>query len=124
MKFRPDIKRLLVGCFVTCLTFCATAADPFADIIRSTEPLIPDQERRAFHLPPGFEIQLVASEPEIGKPMNMAFDAQGRLWITQSREYPYAAPLDKPGRDMIKVLSDFNEQGRAHKITTFAEGLN
>src|SRR5262249_50768204 len=55
---------------------------------------------------------------------NMAFDAQGRLWITQSREYPFPAPLDKPGRDMIKVLSDFDEHGRARKITTFADGLN
>src|SRR2546421_4450651 len=81
------------------------AEDPFADFIRKTGPLVPEEERKAFHLPPGFEVQLVASEPEIGKPMNMAFDARGRLWMTQSREYPFAAPLDKPGRDKIMVLS-------------------
>jgi len=57
----------------------ALAADPFEDVIRKTEPLTPERERKAFHLPPGFEIQLVASEPQIGKPMNMAFDAHGRL---------------------------------------------
>src|SRR5882724_8831180 len=104
--------------------FSSHAADPFADFIRKTAPLTPEQERANLHLPAGFEIQLVASEPEIGKPMNMAFDAAGRLWITQSREYPFAAPLDKPARDMIKVLSDFDESGHARKITTFAEGLN
>ena len=100
------------------------AADPFADIIRKTEPLTPEQERLSLHLPPGFEIQLVAAEPDIGKPMNLAFDAAGRLWITQSREYPFPAPLDKPGRDMIKVLSAFDGNGRARTITTFAQGLN
>jgi putative heme-binding domain-containing protein len=100
------------------------ADDPFAENIRKTEPLTPAEERLKFHLPPGFEVQLVASEPEIGKPMNMAFDAQGRIWITQSREYPFAAPLDKPARDKIMVLSDFDSTGRAQKITTFAEGLN
>src|SRR5712691_4768544 len=100
------------------------AADPFEDFIRKTDPLTPEQERASLHLPPGFEIQLVASEPEIGKPMNMAFDAAGKLWITQSREYPFAAPLDKPARDKIMVLSDFAENGRARKITAFAEGLN
>jgi putative heme-binding domain-containing protein len=109
---------------VSFVPFLVHAADPFADVVRKTEPLTPEQERLAFHLPPGFEVQLVAAEPEIGKPMNMAFDAQGRLWLTQSREYPYAAPLDKPGRDMIKVLSDFDANGRARKVTTFAEGLN
>src|SRR5215472_3897046 len=98
------------------------AADPFADVVRKTDPLTPEQERLALHLPPGFEIQLVAAEPDIGKPINLAFDAQGRLWLTQSREYPYAAPLDRPGRDKIMVLSDFDQNGRARKVTTFAEG--
>src|SRR5258706_3007898 len=60
----------------------------------------------------------------MGEAMNMAFDAQGRLWITQSREYPFAAPLDKPARDKIMVLSDFAGNGLARKVTTFAEGLN
>jgi hypothetical protein len=102
----------------------ATAASEFDDYVRVTEALTPQQELTNFHLPPGFEMQLVASEPQIGKPMNMAFDSKGRLWITQSREYPYAAPLDKPGRDKVMVLSDFDAGGRARKVTTFAEGLN
>src|ERR1051326_311034 len=113
--------------FVLCAFAAAMpsrAASVFDDFVRVTEALTPEQELKSFHLPPGFEMQLVASEPEIGKPMNMAFDAQGRLWITQSREYPFAAPLDKPGRDKIMVLSDFDGNGRAKKVTTFAEGLN
>ena len=40
----------------------------------------------------------------MAKPMNMAIDAKGRLWVTTSREYPFPAPLDKPARDSIKVL--------------------
>ncbi len=54
----------------------------------------------------------------------MAFDAKGRLWITDSQEYPYPAKPDQPGRDTIKVLEDTNGDGRADKITTFADGLN
>src|SRR5437867_3113507 len=41
-----------------------------------------------------------------------------------SREYPFPAPKDRAGRDMIKVLEDTNGDGKADKITTFAEGLN
>src|ERR1043165_6585835 len=73
------------------------AADPFAENVRTTEPLAPELEQKSFHLPPGFEIQLVAAEPDLRKPMNMAFDAAGRLWITESREYPIFA---KPGQPM------------------------
>jgi putative heme-binding domain-containing protein len=102
----------------------APAADPFEDVIRKTEPLEPVKERLAFHLPPGFQIELVACEPQIGKPINMAFDTRGRLWLTESREYPFAAPPDRRARDKIKVLSNFDAQGRALKVETFAEGLN
>ena len=113
---------LLIGGLLA--TASARAADPFEDIIRKTAPLTPEQERQAFHLPPGFEIQLVAAEPAIGKPMNLAFDERGRLWLTQSREYPFPAPADKPARDAVKILSNFQPGGRAATVATFAEGLN
>ncbi len=107
-----------------------------------------------FHLPPGFEIQLVAAEPEIQKPLNLTFDAAGRLWITGSEMYPWPAGTDAQGkpipdftkayddiagafgargnapapsdkaRDTVRVLSDFDETGHARKITVFADGLN
>lgn len=62
--------------------------------------LSPEMEQRLFHLPPGFEIQLVASEPEIPKPLNMNFDARGRLWVTGTEMYPWPAQEDARG-DMI-----------------------
>src|SRR6266850_1568106 len=117
-------QRIAAVLFFSAHSLGAAPKDPFADVVRSTDPLTPAEELKSFHLPPGFEAQLFASEPDIGKPMNMAFDARGRLWITQSREYPFPAPKDRKGRDMIKVLEDRDGDGRADKITTFAEGLN
>jgi len=98
--------------------------DPFAAGVRTTPWLKPEEEQKAFKLPPGFEINLVAAEPEIQKPLNMAFDERGRIWLTCSVEYPYAAPLDKPGRDSIRVLEDTDGDGRFEKVTVFADGLN
>src|SRR2546425_11518818 len=100
------------------------AANPFAENVRPTEALTPELEQKSFHLPPGFEVQLVAAEPDIAKPMNLAFDATGRLWVTTSREYPFPASPDKPARDRIMIFEDFGSDGRARKVTTFAEGLN
>ena len=94
------------------------------ELVASTEPLTPEQERAALHLPPGFEIQLVASEPEIQKPMNLAFDAKGRLWVTSSVEYPFPANAGSAGRDRVTILDDFDANGRARRFTTFASGLN
>lgn len=98
-------------------------ADPYAGHVAPTGPRAPDDERRAFELPPGFEAQLVAADPDIHKPLNLAFDAKGRLWLTETVEYPFPA---KPGqgRDRVLVLDDFGPDGRARRISTFADGLN
>ncbi|MCS1410081.1 MAG: hypothetical protein M2R45_03269 [Verrucomicrobia subdivision 3 bacterium] len=101
-----------------------TADNPFAASIRETDPLSPTEQQKTFHLPPGFKIELVAAEPDIAKPMNLAFDVSGRLWVTDSYEYPFAAPLDRPGRDSIKVFEDTNGDGRYDRTATFAKGLN
>ncbi|MHA4896506.1 PVC-type heme-binding CxxCH protein [Pedobacter sp. PWIIR3] len=97
--------------------------EKFADHIRSTEFQTPEKEKAGFKLPPGFEISLYASEPDIGKPINMEFDEKGRLWVTQSSEYPMAAASLK-GHDKITILEDTNGDGKADKFTPFATDLN
>jgi putative heme-binding domain-containing protein len=92
--------------------------------IASTDPLAPAEEQKAFQVPEGFEVQLVASEPDIRKPINIAFDARGRLWVTQSVEYPFAAKKGAVPHDRVSILDDFGPTGRARKITHFAGGLN
>jgi putative heme-binding domain-containing protein len=94
--------------------------------IAESDPRTPADEAKAFHLPPGFEIQLVASDPDIHKPLNIDFDDRGRLWVTQTVEYPF--PLGDDGKlkhqDAVKILEDFGPDGRARKITTFADKLD
>ncbi len=96
----------------------------FNQNIRTTAALAPEDEIQTFHLPPGFEIQLVAADPEIDKPLNLAFDAAGRMWVTQTREYPFPAKPGDKARDAIKIIDLDFETGKAKKITTFADGLN
>ena len=56
----------------------ASEAEPNPHI-KSTKPLSGVQQRDTFTLPDGFEIKLFASEPEIQKPMNLAFDARSTV---------------------------------------------
>lgn len=91
--------------------------------VAPTDPLAPDDERKSFKLPPGFEAQLVAAEPDIGKPIQIAFDAKGRLWATTSRHYPFPA-AEGQASDKLYVLSDFGPDGKAEKVTAFDDQLN
>jgi putative membrane-bound dehydrogenase-like protein len=73
-------------------------------------------------VPPGFRVEVVAAEPQIVNPVAMTFDERGRIWITESLEYPRRSA--GPGRDRVKVLEDTDGDGRADKFTIFAGGLN
>jgi putative membrane-bound dehydrogenase-like protein len=86
------------------------------------EPLTPAEAIRKMTVPPGFTVEIVASEPDIVNPVAMTFDERGRAWITESLEYPRRSP--GPGRDRVKVLEDTDGDGKADKFTVFAEGLN
>ncbi len=58
-------------------------------IRRMQKPLIsPEESMRHLVVPPGFEPRLFAAEPEIYKPLCMAWDHRGRLWIAESVDYP------------------------------------
>ena len=98
-------------------------SDIYDEHVRTTEYQTPEEERQDFVLPPGFEVTLFASEPDITKPINMAFDEKGRLWVTQSSEYPIAAGPGE-GNDRITILEDTDGDGRADKINDFTNDLN
>ncbi len=104
------------------LALAPPAAAQAPELVASTGPRSPAEELAGFQLPPGFVAQLVASEPEIQKPMQMAWDAKGRLWVTTSYHYPFAA--EGKATDKVFVLSDFGPDGRAKRVQTFAADLN
>lgn len=110
-----------LGIFVA---FPVVAAAQNPQLVAETEPLTPQEQLANFHLPPGFKIELIAAEPACQKPMNIKFDAAGRLWFTQSIEYPWAVEAGKTGRDTIRVISDSNDDGVPDKVDVFATGLN
>ncbi|MBX9655613.1 c-type cytochrome [bacterium] len=102
-------------------------ASSFAQIPHNQEEtpgpaLSPETAMAKMTLPPGFSVELFASEPDVINPIAMTFDNQGRVWVVESLEYPR---LDAgEGKDRIKILQDSDGDGRADKVTLFAEGLN
>ncbi len=87
-------------------------------------PVSPDESRRHGVVPRDFELSLFAAEPEIGKPLALAWDHRGRLWIAESVDYPNSRQPVGAGRDRIKICEDTDGDGRADKFTVFADKLS
>ena len=82
----------------------------------------PQQELATLHIADGFEVNLFATEPMVVKPIQMNWDAEGRLWVVSSTIYPQLKAGEEPN-DKIYVLEDTNGDGTADRSTIFAEGL-
>jgi glucose/arabinose dehydrogenase len=84
------------------------------------------EQEKKFDLPPGYEINLVASEedfPELANPVAINFDNKGRLWVATMASYPQWKPKTKLD-DKILIFEDDDADGRADRCKVFADGLH
>ena len=88
-------------------------------------PLSPAAALKTFYMPPGYSIELVASEPLVQDPVAIDWDPAGRLWVVEMAGYMRniagANARDAVGR--VVVLQDENGDGRMDTRTIFADGL-
>ncbi len=82
----------------------------------------PQVELQSFQVVDGFEVNLFAADPLVTKAAEIAFDADGRLWVASRGHYPNASKRPPPD-DKILVIEDQDGDGRADKSTVFAAGL-
>jgi len=88
------------------------------------DPVSPKESMLHMVLRPGFEAKLVAAEPEIMKPISMAFDERGRMWVAETFDYPNNRQPEGQGHDRISICEDTNGDGVADKFTVFADHLS
>lgn len=107
--------------FLRALILAATSA--VLPAIAAPDRDDPAAELASFTLAEGFEANLFASEVDgVIKPIQMRFDALGRLWVIGSSVYPQIEPGQEPD-DKVLILEDTNDDGRCDKTTVFARGL-
>ncbi len=116
----PRQSIVAMGAIALALTLC-TAARAQRELKEIPDP-DPEIERKSFIVADGFEVNLFAGDPLLAKPIEINFDAAGRLWVATSEVYPQIVPGQKAD-DKILILEDADGDGKADKTTVFASGL-
>ncbi|WP_340102543.1 PVC-type heme-binding CxxCH protein [Rhodohalobacter sp. 8-1] len=98
-----------------------TVGEPITKI---QNPLTPEESRDHVLVTPEFEVQLFASEDMVINPIDLDWDEKGRLWVTETVDYPNKFVEGRRGNDRIKILEDTDGDGKADKTTIFADSLN
>jgi putative membrane-bound dehydrogenase-like protein len=97
----------------------------FADLMGDhvSQPRSPQASLRSMETRPGFEIALVAAEPLVMDPVDVAWGPDGTLWIAEFACYPNGLDhAGKPGSRVV-ALTDTDEDGAYDRRTVFADGL-
>jgi len=83
------------------------------------------EELATLHVPDGFEVQLYAAEPFVQDPVVATFDAAGRLWVAEFRNYMLDVDASNEGdaTGRIVILHDDDHDGRADRSTVFCDQL-
>jgi putative heme-binding domain-containing protein len=108
--------------FVSFVFFVVSSPSVHAQADAKVPDPDPELERKSFQVADGFEVNLFAADPLLAKPIQMNFDAAGRLWVACSEVYPQIKPGQK-ANDKIIILEDTKGVGKADKTTVFADGL-
>ncbi|WP_435019854.1 PVC-type heme-binding CxxCH protein [Tundrisphaera sp. TA3] len=105
----------------------------FAIALIAGAPVAPAQsppERATAMLRPaeGLEATLWAAEPMVENPTNMDIDSRGRVWVTEGLNYRLHRGANKThpriaDADRIKILEDTDGDGKADKVTVFADKI-
>jgi putative membrane-bound dehydrogenase-like protein len=95
------------------------------DSIKTMQLPIPASESiKHLAIPKGLEPRLFVAEPEIAKPIAIAWDHKGRLWVAETVDYPNNLQQRGQGHDQIKICEDTDGDGKADKFTVFADKLS
>src|SRR2546428_7204519 len=83
--------------------------------------LSPQESLKSFHLSEDFHVELLAAEPQVVDPVEMAFDENGRIYVAEMRDYPDDPPPGKPARSRIRLLEDTDGDGKIDRSVIFAD---
>lgn len=117
-KVGPGVERVLMDGVRALLT--ELDVPDYAAELPRIPPTAPAQALDTFQVADGYEMRLVASEPLIGSPVAVEWDADGRMYVCEMRGY-------SENRDdqisTIGLLVDDDDDGIYDRRTTFASGL-
>jgi glucose/arabinose dehydrogenase len=87
--------------------------------------LSPEESLKTMHLPRGYRLELVASEPMIKEPVAIAWDGNAKMYVAEMLTYMQDADAtgEQEPRSRVSLLEDTNNDGKMDKSTIFIDNL-
>ncbi|HVE39783.1 MAG TPA: PVC-type heme-binding CxxCH protein [Planctomycetota bacterium] len=106
------------------LLLLALLQQDYKDELPRLKPTEAADAVKTFKLQPGYRIELVAAEPTVSSPVDLAFDEEGRLWVVEMVDYPFNESEGNPAQGRVVRLEDKDGDGRYETRTVIAEKIS
>jgi putative membrane-bound dehydrogenase-like protein len=91
---------------------------------REPPPRTPEESLHSFEVLPGFRVELVAAEPLVVDPADIAWGPDGKVWIVEYLDYPLGLENKGIPCGRIRYLEDTDGDGRYDRATLFLEQVS
>ena len=91
---------------------------------QAASPRSPLESLNCLQIEPGYEVELVAAEPLVQDPVQIAFDDQGRLFVIEYGDYPTGPEDGGQPLSRIILLQDTDGDGAPDQRIVFADHLH
>src|SRR3954463_3239708 len=106
------------------LLLLLAAPQDFKDELPRLKPTEAADAAKTFTLQPGYRLSLVAAEPLVASPVDLAFDEDGRLWVVEMVDYPFNETEGNPPQGRLVRLEDKDGDGRFDTRVVVAEKIS
>jgi len=135
MLNKPRATLAVFNCIAVCMLLCASScrqageAPPYKPDTIDTHPsfafLSPEESMKRIHLPEGYHLELVASEPMVQEPAAIVWSPDGKMYVAEMRSY--MQDVNGTGEHLpicrISLLEDTDGDGKMDKHTVFIDSL-
>ncbi|HUY93466.1 MAG TPA: PVC-type heme-binding CxxCH protein [Pirellulales bacterium] len=137
LKPATSFAAALFACCMLCTASFAAEPEATPQATESAFPRTPPTEpaaaEKTFQTLFGFQMQLLAAEPDVTDPVAIEYDENGLAYVVEMSDYPYTdKTADKPFTEKtadlpigrVRILEDLDGDGRFDRSTIFAEDLS
>lgn len=108
------------------LSYCVTSLGILAAWKEAGAQVTPDESLAQITVPEGLELSVWAAVPMLANPTAIDVDSRGRVWVAEGLNYRFFRNGDfkrQEKADRIKILEDTDGDGKADKVTIFADDI-
>ena len=101
----------------------ASQGQSLVEFLKPVPAKTPAEAVKTFEAQAGFQMDLVANEPDVTDPVAACFDENGGMYVAEMIDYPYRPKAGETPLGRVRYLQDTDNDGKYDRSSIFADKI-